>query len=95
MTSAGSPTILPADVVATLTDVTEDYGTLSLMGPKARDILAKVTDADVSNAGFPSARARDHHRRASVRALRVTYVGELGWELHVPIGATSARSSTR
>src|SRR5690606_24610041 len=37
----------------TLRDVTEDFGTLSLMGPKARDVLAAVTDADVSNAGFP------------------------------------------
>ncbi len=74
---------------ARLTDVTEAFGTLSLMGPKARDVLAAVTDADVSNAAFPF----DHVRQIAiaghaVRALRVTYVGELGWELHVPIDAT-------
>jgi 4-methylaminobutanoate oxidase (formaldehyde-forming) len=73
----------------TLTDVTEKFGTLSLMGPQARDVLAAVTTADVSNAGFPFGHAREieisGHR---VRALRVTYVGELGWELHMPIEAT-------
>ena len=74
-----------------LADVTEDFGTLSLMGPKARDVLAAVTDADVSNTGFPFGHVReiriaDH----TIRALRVTYVGELGWELHVPIAATGA-----
>lgn len=68
-------------------DVTEAWGTLSLMGPRARDILAKVTDADVSNAAMPFGSAREI-RVAGVecRALRVTYVGELGWELHIPIG---------
>ena len=73
---------------ATLTDVTEDWGTLSLMGPKAREVLAAITGADVSNAGFPFGHVREititGHK---VRALRVTYVGELGWELHVPIPA--------
>ncbi len=73
----------------TLTDVTEDWGTLSLMGPKARDVLARVTDADVSNEAFPFGHVRELTIAGStVRALRVTYVGELGWELHVPIGDT-------
>ena len=60
------------------------------MGPRARDVLAAVTDADVSNEGFPFRRgARDRRSPAgTVRALRVTYVGELGWELHMPIGDT-------
>jgi sarcosine dehydrogenase len=79
---------IPAGLDARLSDVTEDFGTLSLMGPKARDILAKVTDADVGSAGFPFGAVREisvaGHR---VRALRITYVGELGWELHVPIAA--------
>ncbi len=67
-------------------DVTEAYGTLSLMGPRARDILGAATDADVSNDGFPFARCREIEiAGSSVRALRVTYVGELGWELHFPI----------
>lgn len=82
-----------ADHIATgldawLHDVTEDYGTLSLMGPRARDVLAKVTAADVSNAGFPFGHVKAidiaGHR---LWALRITYVGELGWELHVPIAA--------
>ena len=75
----------------TLTDVTEDWGTLSLMGPLSRDILAKVTETDVSNAEFPFGDVRILQvAGASVRALRVTYVGELGWELHVPIADLGA-----
>jgi 4-methylaminobutanoate oxidase (formaldehyde-forming) len=67
-------------------DVTENWGTLSLMGPKARDILAIVTTADVTNAALPFGSAREITIAGSkVRALRVTYVGELGWELHIPI----------
>ncbi len=77
------------DMKATLADVTEDFGTLSLMGPRARDVLAAVTDADVSNAAFPFGHVREIGIAGHmVRALRVTYVGELGWELHIPIGAT-------
>jgi 4-methylaminobutanoate oxidase (formaldehyde-forming) len=76
---------------ATLTDVTEAWGTLSLMGPGARDVLARVTDADVSNAAFPFAHVREIGvAGATLRALRVSYVGELGWELHVPLAATGA-----
>lgn len=72
-----------------LTDVTEQFGTLSLMGPRAREVLSAVTDADVSNAAFPFGHVREIAIAGhTVRALRVTYVGELGWELHVPIGAT-------
>ena len=74
---------------ARLTDVTEDFGTLSLMGPKARDVLAAVTDADVGNGAFPFGHAREIAIAGhTVRAGRITYVGELGWELHVPIAAT-------
>src|SRR5690606_24273526 len=69
---------LPKGADATIEDVTEDFGTLSLMGPKSREVLAAVTDADVSNAAFPFGHVREidiaGHR---VRALRVTYVGEL------------------
>lgn len=78
---------LPAGDVR-LNDVTESWGTLSLMGPRARDVLARVTDADVSNAGFPFGHVREIGVAGAVaRALRVTYVGELGWELHAPIDA--------
>ena len=70
-------------------DVTEGWGTLSLMGPRAREVLASVTDADVSNAAFPFGHVREIDiAGAPTRALRVTYVGELGWELHVPLDAT-------
>ncbi len=73
----------------TLEDVTENFGTLSLMGPRARDILAKVTNDDVSNDGFRFGRVREIKINGHlVRALRITYVGELGWELHMPIEAT-------
>ncbi|MES2335951.1 MAG: FAD-dependent oxidoreductase [Pseudomonadota bacterium] len=69
-----------------LRDVTEDWGTLSLMGPNARDILAMVTTAEVSNAALPFGSAREISvAGVPARALRVTYVGELGWELHIPI----------
>lgn len=78
---------LPAHGTA-LQDVTEDWGTLSLMGPAARAILSKVTAADVSNSALPFGSAREIIiAGVPVRALRVTYVGELGWELHIPIAA--------
>jgi sarcosine dehydrogenase len=76
---------------ATLTDITEAFGTLSLMGPRARAVLARVTSADVSNTAFPFGHVREIEiAGTTVRALRITYVGELGWELHVPIAATGA-----
>jgi 4-methylaminobutanoate oxidase (formaldehyde-forming) len=71
---------------ARLTDVTEEWGTLSLMGPASRDILAKVTKTDVSNEAFPFGHVCEIEIAGhELRALRVTYVGELGWELHIPI----------
>ena len=62
------------------------------MGPRARDVLAAVTRDDVSNAAFPFGTcARDRSSRARRCArLRVTYVGELGWELHIPTEAAPA-----
>lgn len=70
---------------AFVTDVTSAYATLGLMGPQAREVLRQVTDADLSNAAFPFGTAREIHvGYAPVRALRITYVGELGWELYVP-----------
>jgi len=80
---------IPSGMDARIADVTEAFGTLSLMGPSARDVLSAVTSADVSNAAFPFGHVRilpiaGH----DVRALRVTYVGELGWELHIPLAAT-------
>ncbi|WP_037075240.1 aminomethyltransferase family protein, partial [Rhizobium sp. PDO1-076] len=77
---------IPSDAKVSFTDVTEEWGTLSLMGPRARDVLSQVAKADVSNGVFPFAQVRDIEIAGTiVRALRITYVGELGWELHVPI----------
>ena len=82
---------IPAGLDATLADVTEEWGTLTLMGPRSRVVLAAVTTADLSNAGFPFAALREIEiAGVSVRALRITYVGELGWELHMPIADTGA-----
>lgn len=76
---------------AVLTDVTSSYAVLSLMGPEARNILQEITDDDVSNAAFPFGTVQNLNIAGSVvRALRVTYVGELGWELHIPV-ETAAR----
>ena len=79
---------IPAGMDAILTDVTEQFGTLSLMGPKARDVLQAVTKTDMSNTAAPFGSVR-HIKIAghTLDALRVTYVGELGWELHMPIAA--------
>jgi 4-methylaminobutanoate oxidase (formaldehyde-forming) len=71
---------------AVLTDVTSGYGVLALMGPRARDVLARVTDVDLSSTAFPFGTWQELFLDgAPVRALRVTYVGELGWELHIPV----------
>ncbi|WP_340160439.1 FAD-dependent oxidoreductase [uncultured Hoeflea sp.] len=79
---------VPEGADVQIEDITEAYGTLSLMGPHARDVLEKVTQADVSNEAFPFGHVREIGIAGStVRALRVTYVGELGWELHIPIDA--------
>jgi len=82
---------MPAGAEARIDDVTEDYATLSLMGPRARDVLGAVTGADLSNEAFPFASLREIEI-AGVRAyaLRITYVGELGWELHMPIAGALA-----
>jgi len=69
-----------------ITDVTEDYGALAVAGPRARDVLTKLTDADLANESFRWLTA-DEIEVAGVpcRALRVSYVGELGWELYHPM----------
>jgi 4-methylaminobutanoate oxidase (formaldehyde-forming) len=71
---------------ASLIDVTSAWTVLSLMGPKARDILQSITSADVSNEALPFGQFRTIGiAGAPVRALRITYVGELGYELHLPV----------
>ncbi|WP_373049652.1 GcvT family protein [Thalassovita aquimarina] len=69
----------------TITDVTPGITQINIHGPKARDLMQKVSDADLSNEGFPFMTGRNIDVGFfSVFALRVTYVGELGWELQVP-----------
>jgi glycine cleavage system aminomethyltransferase T/glycine/D-amino acid oxidase-like deaminating enzyme len=79
---------LPADGSVQLTDLTTDWTTVGLWGPKARDILAAVTTSDVSNDAFPFATCRTIDLDGmTVFANRLSYVGELGWELSVPLEA--------
>ena len=77
---------IPEGMNAQLFDVTSAYAVLSLFGPRARDILQSVTRSDVSNEAFPFGTAQTIGiAGCPVNALRVTYVGELGWELHLPV----------
>lgn len=77
---------IPEGLNAQLLDVTSSYSVLALMGPRARDILQIVTRDDVSNAGFKFGTSKIIGiAGCPVNALRVTYVGELGWEMHLPV----------
>ncbi|HWC86541.1 MAG TPA: FAD-dependent oxidoreductase [Solirubrobacteraceae bacterium] len=77
---------LPEDGSAQIHDQTSAWCTLGLWGPRARDILASVTSDDVSNEGLPFARCRTIEVDSlSVLASRISYVGDLGWELYVPV----------
>jgi sarcosine dehydrogenase len=69
-----------------IVDVTSGSSVLALMGPEARNILTRICPDDLTNAGFPFGTARQISvAGCPVLALRVTYVGELGWELHMPV----------
>jgi 4-methylaminobutanoate oxidase (formaldehyde-forming) len=77
---------LPAGARATITDVTGASAVLGLMGPRSRELLARVSDADLGADAFPFLTSREIAiGQATARATRVTYVGELGWELYVPV----------
>ena len=77
---------LAAESAITVTDVSADFGTLIVAGPRARDVLGQVTQADLSNAAFPWLTAQYIETVAGrCLAMRVNYVGELGWELHAPV----------
>jgi len=76
---------IPKDAHCFATDVTGNEAVLALMGPNAREILSQVTNADLSNAAFPFGTAREIEiGMGTARAHRISYVGELGWELFVP-----------
>ena len=77
--------LIPEGAHASLVDITSAFGVLSLMGPNARKILEAAAEGDVSAEAFPFMAAQEIQiGGAPVRALRLTYVGELGWELHIP-----------
>ena len=76
---------IPAGARCVLTNVTSAMGVISIMGPNARALLQSLTPNDLSHEAFPFAHSREIELGyARVRASRITYVGELGWELYVP-----------
>ena len=69
----------------TVADVTSALATMAVMGPRSRELLARLTPADLSNEGFPFFSAREIQvASAPALAIRASFVGELGWELYVP-----------
>ena len=73
------------NAAVTMTDVTSGFAVLAVMGPSSRALLQKLSPDDFSNAAFPFGTARDIEiGYGKVYALRITYVGELGWELYIP-----------
>jgi glycine cleavage system aminomethyltransferase T len=86
---------LPSDGSAVLTDHTDELSTIGLWGPRARDILSSLTSEDLSDAGFGFLTCREITVRTgdgdtTVLASRISYVGELGWELYVPMADGAA-----
>ncbi|UCH74889.1 MAG: FAD-dependent oxidoreductase [Rhodospirillales bacterium] len=76
---------IPDDAHAVVTDITSAQAVLPVMGPRSRDLLRQVTNADLSLEAFPFATAQEIEiGYARVLAQRITYVGELGWELYIP-----------
>lgn len=76
---------IPADAHAIYTDVTGAYGQLNIQGPKSRELMQRLTSTDMSNEAFPFRTARYIDiGLARVLCIRITYLGELGYELYVP-----------
>ena len=79
---------LSADNSVTLREATAELGTLVLAGPRAREVLSRLTNTDLSSATFPWRAVRAAEVAGTrLMALRINYVGELGWELHAPVSA--------
>jgi 4-methylaminobutanoate oxidase (formaldehyde-forming) len=77
---------MPRRPLCTVTDVTPMYAMLAVMGPDSRELLSRVSTAAFDSASFPFGASREIDvGYATVRATRLTYVGELGWELYVPV----------
>ncbi|HEU5102506.1 MAG TPA: aminomethyltransferase family protein, partial [Roseiflexaceae bacterium] len=75
----------PRDGSVIVTDLSSGFATIGLWGPRARDLLGRVAEQNVSNAAFPYYTARSLTiDNAPVLALRISYAGELGWELYTP-----------
>ena len=86
---------LPPGGQAQLVDVTSALAVFGVMGPRSRDLLATLTDADLGDDAFPFGTSqRISLGYSTVRATRITYVGELGWELYVPPSSRSASTTT-
>jgi len=80
-----------AGFVANIHDATEDEAVIGVMGPRSRELLQALTDTDLSPAAFPFATSQSIDiAGASVRATRLSFVGELGWELYIPLGHAKA-----
>ncbi|MCG8639007.1 MAG: FAD-dependent oxidoreductase [Desulfobacterales bacterium] len=76
---------IPETSICTITDVTHGYSMLAIMGPKSRDLMQELTSADMSNEAFPFSTAQEIDiAYARAIAVRMSYVGELGWELYIP-----------
>lgn len=76
---------IPEDAHAVVTDMTSAYAQVNIQGPKSRDLLQSVTDTDMSNAAFPFRHAREIAiGYGKAVCVRITYVGELGYELYIP-----------
>ncbi len=76
---------IPGDAHCFVTDVSSAYAQLNIQGPRSRELMASVTQADMSNAGFPFRTVRDIDiGYGKVICVRITYLGELGYELYIP-----------
>lgn len=76
---------IPTEAHVFMTNITSAYSVLNLQGPKSRDLLNRVTSADLSNEAFPFMTCQEIDiGYALVKAIRISYVGELGWELYIP-----------
>jgi 4-methylaminobutanoate oxidase (formaldehyde-forming) len=76
---------IPKDAHMYVTNITSAYSVLNIQGPKSREFLSSVTNADMSNEAFPFLTMQQIDiGYALVKAIRITYVGELGWELYIP-----------
>jgi len=76
---------IPTEAHAFVTNITSAYSVLNVQGPKSRQFLSRVTNADMSNEAFPFLAMQEIDiGYALVKAIRITYVGELGWELYIP-----------